>query len=799
MNLAWLAAVLQPHDVAPHPNFPDSAYAALPAPRLAACVIGGSWRLRDPGDVEPAPPGEAPDLVMMAEQTLYLQTIGSAVPALAAHLAAQAVDDAAQSGALALLTCAGAAELEDYPTLWRVLDRQLARLTGTGSDAALVRAALLQQKALRLQDAGRPHVPVLHDAAAALDQVDPDRCTPFPTSPGVSWTSAATVADMQESLLDALASLTPSDLQGAPGGLPGRLQTVRGRVSPVVVRAARGRAERYATFVAQRFDDTFGSTTRTLGGPARPDLFHEVLLLELVGHGATYAARRELALLRLVQADDFTAELVDGVRLLRHAAARRELDLVLRRLRMAGPLSVLSASARQVLRARLTPELLRTVELRVLHDAAELLAPAEARTALEGVLASLAAGGPPDLPRQWQLPLLREEVAWATAAALANECGGTAEVAELLLRQAESVQREDQLHDQALARAVRALDWDDVTAPLRAAWAQVAETRAEVLGATAEAVSAALDLPVPPATDRSDLDGVVRRLNALLRSGKPDPGLAARAVPVIRDHLMAIRGSAEQGTFSIGGVSEADVAVGLILHAGAVELWHELTAFLLDSAVQREDRSAALERLARSDAPLPEHVAMAFREAAHELLHAPCRPGPADFGSSGALDPYPPALRFLARHRLIDGAVAYEGVAALASGTGPGARREAAITLASLAAATPSVEVLALALPLAGDVDVQVRAHAGRALASVAGSDAPLAAAARRRVSALLDQDGVLAPRLVLRALQDGPVGLAPALAQQVATLAEQHPARTVRQEAGRLLARLNATNSGPA
>ncbi|MDQ3344512.1 MAG: hypothetical protein M3524_13220, partial [Actinomycetota bacterium] len=657
MNLAWLAAVLQPYDVAPHPNFGDEVYDALPAPRLAASVIGGSWNRRGAGRGEPTPPGVAPDVLTLAEQTLDVQTIATAVPALAEHLAADEAGDAAQSCALALLACAGAAELEEYPRLWRILDTQLARLTGTDSDSALIRAALLQQKALRLQDAGRPHVPVLHQVAAALDQVDPNRCSAFPTSRGVAWTSAATVADMRNSLRDAVASLTPSDLPDSRGALPAWQDTVRGRVSPLIVRVARRRAEHYATFVSQQFDVAFASTTRSFGGPQRPDLFRDVLLLELAGHGAAYAARKELALLRLVQDGEFTAELIDGVRLLRHAGARRELDLVLRRLSMAGPLAVLSASARQVLRTRLSPELLRTVELRVLRYAAELLAPNEAHTALDAVLSSLDAGGPPDLPRAWQLPLLRQEVAWATAAALANQCKRTERVAGLLLKQAQSVQADDQLHDQALARAVHVLDWEDVPGSLCTAWAAVTDMRAAALPATAEAVAGSLDLPVPRGTDQSELDTVVRRLNAIVRSGVSDPDLAAEAATVIRRQLTATRGAARQGTFSMGGVSEADVAAGLILHAGAAALWPELTAFLLDPAVAREDRTAALDRLARSSATLPPDVAGAFRQAADELLHAP----DAAAFASVALDPYPAALRFLARHNLIESAAAYEG------------------------------------------------------------------------------------------------------------------------------------------
>lgn len=44
MNLGWIAAVLQPHDVAIHPNFRDESYSQEPVGQLASLVIGGDWR-----------------------------------------------------------------------------------------------------------------------------------------------------------------------------------------------------------------------------------------------------------------------------------------------------------------------------------------------------------------------------------------------------------------------------------------------------------------------------------------------------------------------------------------------------------------------------------------------------------------------------------------------------------------------------------------------------------------------------------------------------------------------------------
>ncbi len=59
---------------------------------------------------------------------------------------------------MALLCCAAASELDDYDTCWDVLSatlQQVARASGSEAGLALLRAALLQQRALRRLDSGQ--------------------------------------------------------------------------------------------------------------------------------------------------------------------------------------------------------------------------------------------------------------------------------------------------------------------------------------------------------------------------------------------------------------------------------------------------------------------------------------------------------------------------------------------------------------------------------------------------------------------------------------------------------------------
>jgi hypothetical protein len=216
--------------------------------------------------------------------------------------------------------------------------------------------------------------------------------------------------------------------------------------------------------------------TFVMGGPAKPDLFPETFALELLGHHHVYAARKELAQLRLVQSapGKENEPLRDALRLLRQAGARKELDLAVEHIRAAGPLWALSEDARQVLVQRATPELLREPELRVLRGAAEVMTLEEAARALRVVRDLIASGGPSDSPGSRHHPTERLGSAWLTASALANAAEQPGVVAELLLIEAKAMVESDHLRDQAIGRALRQLDWDNVPPKIVNEWANCA-------------------------------------------------------------------------------------------------------------------------------------------------------------------------------------------------------------------------------------------------------------------------------------------------------------------------------------
>lgn len=560
MNLAWLASVLQPNDVAPHPNFRTEEYDRQKVPRLAAAILGDGWRVSDfdSGEKEQAPD----DWLGLVESSLRSETIASGVTALSSRLREDAPEDAAHAVALTLAACAAAAELDDYETCFTLLDLQLQRLAQDGSPAAtvLLRAALLQQKALRLCDTDQDHVPVAIAAGSSLLNLDLTACDPFTTSPAVAWTSDRTLEQIRLSLIEAAAGLVPSHAEemAANAGLPSRFDVIREPPTDVDFRLASARAENYARNIDQEFKVRYGGATTTwVSGP--PDLYRSLLRAELLGDGRVYALRRDLAILRFVRSEADPAMASDALRLFRQAGAKNELDLALRKLRFGGPLSPLAVDARQILRMRMGRALLRVVELKVLTVAADLLAPSEARLALNAIRLALDSGAPPDLPMQWQLEVLRREAAWIAVASLGRVCGASTEAAEIILQQASNGPLDDQLTDASLRRAVSEMHWADVSPGVREAWRAFLRGGGERLDGTKEAVFLALGEAVPNSDRDSPLDASIKALNAVLAGlseSQVDRDRLRAGISSVRAALSGIREQAAKGMWSGGECSQ---------------------------------------------------------------------------------------------------------------------------------------------------------------------------------------------------------------------------------------------------
>jgi hypothetical protein len=157
-NLAWLAAVLSPFEVAPHPNFGASP-GFRPEADLAAVVLGDqpSWESfeRRIGVAKAHPDEVVDDGVRGVHAALY-EGLNSAPSTELLHELEYGTldDDPARRTALTLLMCfiAGANDMYDQCEI--LLRRALSAVAGDDSTSMLCRAALLQQLAFRKTDAG---------------------------------------------------------------------------------------------------------------------------------------------------------------------------------------------------------------------------------------------------------------------------------------------------------------------------------------------------------------------------------------------------------------------------------------------------------------------------------------------------------------------------------------------------------------------------------------------------------------------------------------------------------------------
>lgn len=778
MNIAWMVAALRPRDL-----LVGRSESYDPATQLAAIVFGEAVYLHAAEGDHEQPQDRA---VNYAAKTLRYDTIQEGLKELVQEIFDTGADDLARAGALTLMACSAAAELDDYTTCTKVLDF-LIGLTSPyqkNASALLVRAAVLQQKSLRLWDSGHDPQPTSTEALRALNNIDVSDIPKFSTGPYT--TSSRTLEHVLSALRRAIWSLAPSypETGGSPSewpDFPSRRKMWEYPQSEELIRIRADQVESYSKFVSQTFKNQFRSRTRyILGGPAVPDIFPQALALELIGHASVREARKELALLRLVQIDtsEDSNQVRDALRLLRHAGAKTELSLAVEKMRSGGPLWALSEDARQILRERGTPNLLRSPELRVLRGAAELMTPIEAKRALGVVRNVLEAGGPANLPGHWQRDSDRIGDAWLTAARLANSADLADEVARYFLEIAKSTERPNEQVDESLARAVNVIDWGTVSGPTTEYWSMWVQETREGWSATSEVVGQLCGLRSTESEIPKDLEEVAFQVNQALRGTGLSQSTVAASTPLVAAALRKLVDDARNGVHSFGTLDPADIGAALISYGNA-DLWEELGAYLISPATTRDETSYAFERLAHERPGMPTRWKELFNKNYEQILAKEND----TFREQNPISPYPPALRFLAAYNLIDDATLFTSIAKLAGEKNARAREEAARTVSMLANLRSDTWLLAIATQLSHDHDVSTRSHAGRSLALFSTQDQEASWMVSARIIQLLGEDGVEVPVRLLGALKGRPPRQAE-VRRTIEQLASDHPSRLVRSAA---------------
>ena len=780
MSLVWAASVLRPQAVLGS----TSADAIVePWNELAERVLGRSWRrqMREQNHRPGEPTSEARVLDPLIEaysESINAETVRAGVSALRQIVLDEDHADRGRLTAAVLLTCTAAAELDDYTTCDAVLDLgdELSANDKT-PDARLLRAALLQQRALRNRDSGRSYKEIIEAAIDELGDFEPELCEPFETTtPNES--STATLEHIRLALLDAAYSLIPFELR----------TTHRSRVRPDQVQyldAMKG--ESYAGVLARNYAfHATGTPSNQANSLGPTDPFFVALGFELLGHHGVYAVRKELAQTRFVDLQTQGQASVDEVpRLLRHSCSKRDLDLALNWLAANGPLEVLLADSRQILTRRADPFGLRTLELRVLRTSAGLLTPEEKEVGRDAIDRVLDAGGPFDLPGEHEIDVLRAEQAWLTLASLADTPQSIDRVSRRLLAEVLAADPEDQLLDRALAAALDKLDWDVIQNGDSAGWQEWLKSSSEAPGRQVRRIVENGLKTLTQINERHPLSHLAERIDRVILGLTDDIAFGPEDIDLVRQLMRGTREQAARGVNTMGGIPESDVAAALITRAGVTELWPDLTEFLIDPVVLPEHKSAALNRLAASGQPLPDATRIALTAHAQILLE----PTEHSFFQS-SIRPFPPALRLLAVSNCISHTEVVAAISALMQDQEAPARREAAITANSILQWNEDPWVLGLVLHMSFDRDARVRAHAGQGLVSRLSTSRTWDEFATNRVQALLTADGTTSVIAVLAALKEAHLRVPTALLPTLEELASNHISGSVRREARALVAR---------
>ncbi len=763
----WLIAIIHPHALL-RPGYVRNAETISGAEGLAALVAGDPWQF-EVHEARIAYAGDAAALQAVSD-ALMPETIRDGVARLFA-LVEGGDADWAKRVALALVLAVSAAEIEESERTIRLL-RELAErvLRRRDEDSKILGAALLLQIALREQDFGSRPSGLHRRAAGLLFGLDVRKITPVVTRDGetIDWGA----------ILAALLS--------AAGSFP-YLDDGQRDQSPVYPRSARVddligmQAAGCGDFLTRRFQERTGSRTRYFGGQGKVDMFHVLLGFELLGHSAVYSVRAQLAQLRLVQSqpqsDADASELADVLRLLRQAGAKAELDLALTWLRLQGPLAALGEDARKVLSRRSARPALRVPELQVLQVAADLLTQGEALAGFRAVEKLVQNGPPVDLPGQWESEATRLEAGWLAAVALADVCGRTDAVLALLAEQASEMAKTDALTDIGLARALQNVNWLKASQGSRDLWGAWGSTTMPE-GLRTRDVLVHADVPHDGREDLPLIDHLVHKLNRAMRAGPIQSDVTAEEIALLRDQLANAQGQAAQQVFSMGQFDVADLTAGIIVYLGVASLWPDLAAFLLNPAVQRDDKSAAFDRLAASDLSLGADVSARFESTWTDVAAA-----------SGAfwgepINPYPEALRFWAAHGLLGSEVVAGHVEELAASPRAEVRVQAARTVEVISRRRAWAWLPQTAMRLSFDVDAIVRGRAGYALCVIAKRKRNLESVPAGLLQRLLLEDGLVVPLQVLLGLEHIPTLVPPSLLATVADLAALHPSQRIRAQA---------------
>ncbi|MFJ2543741.1 hypothetical protein [Microbacterium sp. NPDC087589] len=803
VSVAWIAAVLAPWTVSPHPNFGAGEITAAQALALVT-ERRNAHADGEQSDMSSSWPGWEGELVSAAQSSLVAATQAEATEAL--WTIAQRGDlEVGARVAAAAYAALGSLELEDASRsvdLLGVIATELSDVAAPqdlSPSYRLAVAVLHQQRVVRACDSLR-----FEDAQASIAEVN--RWLPsasvaglekFSVSKGISWSSVR----VQRDILAAMrhnASAAKATIERFGGR--GWVRVVRARSGWIDLRQHLLERNRGTAIVREAFEARLESTSgkRVFGRETATDVAYSALLMaELSGDvGVARANRAEMAKIHLLERDDAEFHVREALRLLRQSNDTASLKAALAWVRAEGPLKALRDDALKVLSRAVRDRYASESDLLVLEGAADILEPAELAQGIDVARIHLET-----MKRTNRYAWTHLDNAWkATARFLpgSEQDDEVARSASELLREPKALVRP---LSNTLARVVGVIEWSRVQDHVRDRWSQWVERQSATdpeLEALVFQLREALQLPDNGLEHSSGLEAAAILADDGLPPEAPESQLRDAREAII-SALTAEARAAASGSFAFGGIEPANVGVAFALRFDDPIVWEAVTKHLIDANVLSDFKESALERLASNAARVPastrERLAVDWRKIAESRRDS-------WFGGDN-LPLTPEALRMAAAFEALTPTEGLEAVLRL-SASGNVGRMEAARSIPLIVNSNEATWAHVLLLQLADDGNPDVRAEAGFAMIQLLSSESFASEMITQRAKALLQSDGIRCPLRILHGLQSlaasGSQSVAPWL-PLVRTMARSDQRRIIRGAAAELIrvADLNGLSvSGP-
>ncbi|WP_162815449.1 hypothetical protein [Microbacterium arborescens] len=753
VEMAWIAAVLAPWTVSPHPNFSGGE---VTAPQALALITErrNSHVEQEQSDRSLAWSDWAPELLDAAQASLAAATQFEATASLW-DIAQRSDLPVGARVAAATYAALGSLELDQAFESVDRLGALAAELTeATTPDEwepsyRLAVAVLQQQRVVRACDSLR-----FDDARASIIEVN--RWLPnmtatgyedFPVSKGISWGAARVQRDiLSATKQNALAARAIIEKFGGRGWV----RVVRARSGWIDLRQYVLERNRGAAVVRDEFETRFESTSgkRVLGRESATDVAYNALLVaELSGDLAVARANRaEMAKIHLLARDDVEFRAREALRLLRQSNETGPLKAALAWIRAEGPLAALEGDASKILVRAVRDRYASESDLLVLASAADTLDSSDLAKSISvahiylETLERTNGYSWPHLDNVWK--------------AIARFLPGS-ERDDQVARSASEILHEPKLLSRplsnTLARVVAVIDWAQVEAEVRDTWSQWLERQSPT-----DPETEALVFQVRGALKLPDLElelPVGIESAAILADGGLPPDAVESRISDARDAIIsALRteaNDAARGTFSFGRIAPSNVGVAFALRFGDQILWDAVVEHLVDPNIVADFKESALDRLASNASDVPASV----RERLSDNWRTIAASRRDSWFGGENLPLAPEALRMAAAFRALTPTEGLEAVLEL-NGSGDVGRMEAARSIPLVVARDDATWAHVLLLQLSEDPNPDVRAEAGFAMIQLLSADSFASDMVVQRARALLQSDGIRCALRVLHGLQ---------------------------------------------